>query len=359
KAGMPHIRPDAVDWVPIDSEVLKRVYDDLVMEAGVQVLFHTVLSAVETENGAVRTLLVTNKRGLTAYRAHVYVDATGDADLVAFAGAAFEVGGKDHEVQPASHCFTMSNVDMYQYPLDPVLHAENKQSPVYEMARSEKYPLIRDTHLCNSIIGAGTVGFNAGHLWNVDSTDPFSVSAAMMEGRKIAASFEAALHEYAPAFRNAHLVNTAPLMGIRESRRIVGDYTLTLEDYLSRRTFSDEICRNSYYIDIHATLDQVSAKNAGTFDQDKADMRYQKGESHGIPYRCLTPHDLQNVLVAGRSISCDHAIQASVRVMPVCLAMGEAAGIAASMAAKAAGNVHTVDVPSLRNTLRGYGAYID
>jgi hypothetical protein len=176
----------------------------------------------------------------------------------------------------------------------------------------------------------------------------------------MAEAFRAALAEFHPkAFGNAFLVTTGSLMGIRETRRIVGDYILTLEDYLKRRSFADEICRNSYFIDVHWAKEEVAAKQ-GEFEQwEKNLFHYEPGESHGIPYRCLTPRGLRNVLVAGRSISCEQLVQGSVRVMPVCLAMGHAAGIAAALAAKRPdADIHRVSVPDLRQKLLKVGAYL-
>ena len=180
-----------------------------------------------------------------------------------------------------------------------------------------------------------------------------------MRGRRIAKQYRDALALYFPeAFGNAFLVSTAPVMGVRESRRIVGDYKLTVEDYITKADFEDEICRNSYYLDIHYTLDELRLLADGRIDEDKRSARYGPGESHGIPYRALLPAGIRNVLVAGRSISCDKRIQGSVRVMPVCLAMGEAAGTAAAFAAASDScDVHAVDTERLRAALRENGAY--
>ena len=233
-------------------------------------------------------------------------------------------------------------------------------SPIFKIIASGKYPLIADGHLCSNVIGPGTVGFNAGHLWKVDNTKPETVSAALVHGRAMAEQYAAALAEFCPrAFGNAFLVTTGSQMGIRETRRIIGDYVLTLEDYIARRSFPDEICRNSYFIDIHHALEDVEKDNAAGLEGLKHTIRYGAGESHGIPYRCLTPRNLRNVLVAGRSVSCERIVQGSVRVMPVCLAMGEAAGIAAAHAAQNhEGDVHAVDIVRLRERLRKEGAYL-
>lgn len=358
KAQMPHVKPDALDWVPIDPEKLKRVYDDLVTEAGADVLFLTSLADVERDAaGSVTAIVALNKGGLQAFKAKVYVDCTGDGDVAAWAGAEYGKGDEETgELQPATHCFILGNVDDYAYLNGQNLHADNPLSPIHDVVRSGEYPGIPDTHLCNNLVAPRAVGFNAGHLWGVDNTDAFSVSKAMIQGRRMAAAYRDMLAGVQPsAFGNAFVMSTGTLIGTRESRRIIGDYVLTAEDYVARRSFPDEICRNSYFIDVHGTQkEQQSGTGSGL-----SITLYGPGESHGIPYRCLTPRGLRNVLVAGRSISCDRRVLGSVRVMPVCLAMGEAAGIAAALAAgQTDADVHAVDVAVLRGRLRAEGAYL-
>lgn len=362
KKGTPHVKDSDMDWVPINAEHLKRVYDDLVTEFGVIVQFQTLLCEVETDDdGTVCAVVTASKAGMQAWRAKVFVDCTGDADLTAWAGGECQKGDEHGEkLMPATHCFVLSNVDDFAYLYGPNLHNANPNSPIYDIAASEKYPDIPDTHCCQNFIGPGTVGFNAGHVWDVDNTDPQSVSRGLMKGRKIAAQFRDALAEYCPrAFANAFLVSTGSQIGVRETRRIVGDYMLTMGDYLDRRKFDDEICRNSYFIDVHWAKDAMVRRTDQNDKWEATTFRYAKGESHGIPYRCLTPKSLKNVIVAGRSISCEQIVQSSVRIMPACLATGEAAGLAAALAAKASGhNVHAVDVAAIRDKLRGYGAYL-
>jgi hypothetical protein len=362
KKVISHVKQDAVDWVPIDPEHLKMIYDDLVIESGATVLFNTALSLVETDDqGSVEAIIVSNKAGLTALKAKVYIDCTGDADLSAWAGAEFYKGSEQTgELQPATHCFILSNVDTYAYVNGPVLHPRNPDSPIYDIVRSGKYPQIPDVHLCSSLIGPSTVGFNAGHIWNVDNTDSYNTSKGLMCGRKLASAIKDSLAEYHPkAFANSFLVATGSLIGIRETRRIIGDYYLTIEDYNARSSFEDEICRNSYPIDIHTAKNEVEQANRGELDVMDRFESFKKGESHGVPYRCLTPKGLKNVLVAGRAISCDRFVQGSVRVMPVCLAMGEAAGIAGALAGKMdTPDVHRIDIKVLKTRLKEEGAYL-
>lgn len=365
----------------INPEVLKRVYDSLVTEAGVTVLFHTQLCAVEKDAaGRIEALLLANKRGLSACRAKVYVDGTGDGDLAAWAGAAFEKGDEQGNLQPATHCFMLANVDPYRTwivpgPSDappsmaaPSLHCFDPGSPVHAAMASGRYPLIVDKHSCSIQIGPRTYGYNFGHIYGVDNTDPASVSAALIRGRAQAAQYRDAFAEFHPAFKEALLVATGALLGVRETRRIVGDYVLTLDDYLARRSFNDEICRNAYNVDIHAAAakpgkaepEAGAAQPGKLLDDYLAEVKQLgKGESYGVPYRCLTPKGLDNVLVAGRCISTDRAVNGSIRIMACCLTTGEAAGIAAALAAGAGHpDVHAVNVANLRARLVAHGAYL-
>ena len=343
KKGVPHTNTN--NWTPINPEYLKLVYDDVVTHYGVKVLFFTTLSAVEMKgDGTVDCILVANKAGLTALRAKVYVDCTGDGDLAAWAGARYEMGDKDGVVQSGSLCFSVANVDMEHYK---TVGSWRKDAPIHKMMGNPDYPLIHESHFNDKIIAPRAIGLNAGHI-TVDSTDPDSLSAAMMLGRKMAYQMHRGLKEFdKEAFASSYLSATASVMGIRESRRIVGDYTFTVQDWLERKEFEDNIGRNCYYIDVHK-VDGASYP------------RYKKGESHGIPYRCLTPKGLSNVLVAGRCISTDQASLGSLRVMPPAMVTGEAAGLAAALASRQARpDVHGVDVLRLRQRLVEEGQRVD
>jgi hypothetical protein len=355
-AGMPHVAEDHFDWTPIDAELLKRIYDDLVTQHGAAVLFNSFLAGVECDPpGHVDAILIANKAGITAFRARVYVDATGDADLAAWAGAEYEKGDETGDLQPATHCFTLTNVDTYAYEHVKGIKYSPHGNAIDDIVASGRYPDIPDHHACNNVVGPGAVGLNAGHIWGVDNTDPFCVSRALMQGRRIARAFCDACAEFCPAaFANAHLTQTATLLGARETRRIIGDYYLTIDDFVNLRSFPDEICRNAYYVDVHHKQSEIGTDAEGGVTA----IHLNAGESHGIPYRCLTPRGLANVLVAGRSISTDRDVQGSTRVMPVCLCVGEAAGLAASLAADTPANVHAVDTAELRAGLKQYGAYL-
>ena len=181
----------------------------------------------------------------------------------------------------------------------------------------------------------------------------------------MAAQYRDAFAEYHPAFAEAVLVATAPLMGVRETRRIMGDYRLTLDDYCENRFFPDEICRNAYGIDVHKTLSATERRELVNMTIPELQERNRKitrkrapGDSFGVPYRCLTPQGLRNVLVAGRSISSDRTVNGSLRIMACCLNTGEAAGIAAAMAVTNDRDVRQVNPDLLRAELSRNGAYL-
>ena len=363
RKGVPHEPKDKLDWVAINPEWLKVVYDRMVTSSNAKVLFFSHLASVQMKNDKeVDALIISNKSGLTAYRAKVYIDCTGDGDLAAWAGASFTKGNAKGVAMPSTHCFEIVNLNVNPTNIDSFnsLYGGNKKSPIWEIVASGKYPAIKDAHLCINYIGPNAVGLNAGHLFEVDSTNPQSLSDSMIHGRELADQFMAGLKEFRPSiFADSFLINTGQLMGIRESRIIEGDYKLTLKDWIARATFPDEIGRNNYFIDIHNSKEEIDkVVKEKSFENLGRPEPYKKGESHGIPYRCLTPKGLKNVLVAGRCISTEQIVQGSVRVQAACLVTGEAAGMAAVHAIKSHRNdVHLVDIDFLRKRLKEEGQY--
>ncbi len=340
--------PEKYPWrVGIDAEHLKRVYDDLVTGFGADVLFKTTLSAVEKdENGIVSSVIVTNKAGLTAYKAKVFIDCTGDGDLVAWAGGKYLLGDKNGNMQAGTLCFTLVNVNMEEY------HKVNMYH-IYPTENPEEYDLIIDNSSTTAVLGFSSIGFNAGHLPEVNSTDPINISNNTIKGRRLVEQLVKRLKEkYPKIYKNARIGSTGTTLGTREGRRIVGDYTLTDKDYIDRATFPDEIARNCYEFDSH---DLFNTDN----HSENYQIVYKPGESHGIPYRSLCPINLKNVLVAGKIISAERRVLGASRIMATCLSTGEAAGIAAALASKQKDHdIHKVDTEVLRKILKENGAYI-
>lgn len=346
KKGVPHEPADKLDWVTINPEQLIGVYDRMVSDSGADILFFSRVAAVEmASDDMVDAVVVANKDGLTAYRPKILIDATGDGDICAWAGAEYLKGDRDGVLQKSTLCFSVANVDTKAYLEGPELHSgHNPDSASVRASQTGRFPLL-DTHCCHNLVGPGVVQFNANHIEIKDTTDPRQLSDAMRLGRQTADQHLEMLREFRPdVFRDAFIVKTAIIPGIRDSRRVVGDYLFTGDDWRARRTFDDEIGRNCYFIDIHKT--------------GVPHVHYGRGESHGIPYRCLTPKGLRNVLTAGRCISTDDEAYGSLRVMPPCLVTGEAAGVAARMASLSASrDVHSVDVAELRRRLKARGQY--
>ena len=184
KKGVPHEPADKLDWVSINPEQLMTVYDDMVCSSGAKVLFFSRLADVEmASDDTIEAIIVANKNGLTAFKAKVFVDCTGDGDLSVWAGANYFMGNNSDQVQLSTLCFSVANVDSYGYTTNPNLYWENKDSPIHDALKSGKYPLI-DQHSCNNLIGPSVVQFNAGHIAMTNSTDPWQISDAMVKGER-------------------------------------------------------------------------------------------------------------------------------------------------------------------------------
>ncbi|MDR0430588.1 MAG: FAD-dependent oxidoreductase [Tannerellaceae bacterium] len=351
KKGVPHVPANKFDWLPINAEHLKIVYDELIKDYKVNVLFYTRLAAVEMKSdNEIKSIVVANKSGLTAYKAKVYVDCTGDGDLATWAGAKVFVGNEKGKTQLPSFCFALANVNVEAFRKAPSLHYTNKNSLIYQILESKEFPLIIDNHVVTPMVAQGTVQFNIGHMRGLDPTNPDSLTEAMFRGRQMVIQYHQALKKYLPdVYSESFISNTCSLLSVRETRRIEGDYIFTIDDWVARRDFDDGIGRNNYYVDVHI----------GDSMNDERYDHYKKGETHGIPYRILTPKGLTNLLVAGRCVSTDSLAFGSLRVMPPCLVTGEASGLAAALAAKQSNHdVHKVDIQQLRKRLKEEGQNI-
>lgn len=357
KAQMPNVPADKWNHLSVDAEKLKVILDDMVTESGADVLFHSFVTGLEMKDDRnIDLILVANKAGLTAYRAKVFIDCTGDADLYAWAGKEYMKGDENGNLQPVTMCFMISGIDEEKFAVmdDPYYDGVGlkKHALLHKIMAEGKYD-IPDDHIVYRQMAEGVYTYNAGHVYFIDGTDPHSFTKGCMEGRKRAWAIKNAYTEYADAYKNSFMAQTAPCVGLRESRRIIGDYTFTMEDWLARRTFPDEICRGRYIIDVHEERPDIVRDTTQMF------QRYGTGESYGVPYRILCPRDLDNVLVAGRTACSDRLSNGSLRVMPCCMNEGEAAGMAAKFACEMdTVNIHRVDTQRLRKRLMEEGAYL-
>ena len=343
-----------------DMEAFKRVYDKEMTEAGADFRFYTRLVDVIAEGGEIQYVVCAAPSGMWAVKAKVYIDATGNGDLSVWAGAEWKKGDANGKMMPGTLVSYWDQIDWDRWAKEkPVGFAGSHQpfGAFLPEANRDKVLSVPDLHFSGIFRQAGGLGLaNMGHAFGVDGTDEASLTKALVEGRQSMVEYERYLHEYLKrGMENARLLATAELMGIRETRRIVGDYVLSHDDYLKRAHFPDEIGRYAYPIDIHPSSADPAAM-AEHVRQFQQKYRYQKGESYGIPYRILTPKGIRNLLVAGRCVSSDEMVQASIRVIPACYITGQAAGIAAAMAADKALSVHDVPVGELRQKLVAFGA---
>ncbi len=339
--------------VMIRAEVLKRVYDDLLVEAKVQFLFHAQLIAVESDAGKVSAAVLTGKSGLFAVKARVFLDCTGDGDLAAWAGAPFEKGDEHGNLMAGTLCSLWADIDWPAVNKGGLGSGESR----LEDAFRDKVFTHEDRHLPGMFrVGQHTGGGNIGHTFGLDSTDERSLTQALLGARKSLLEYERYYKKYLKGFEQMELVATASHLGARESRRILGDYVLNLKDFESRAVFPDEIGRYSYPVDIHAAKPDLASYER--YAEDFKKLRYGKGESYGIPYRCLVPRTLTNVLVAGRCVSTDRYMQSSIRVMPGCFITGQAIGVAAAICAQQGCDTRAVPAAELQRRLKDLGAYL-
>ncbi|MCD6392773.1 MAG: FAD-dependent oxidoreductase [Planctomycetes bacterium] len=339
--------------ISIDAEVLKSVYDDVLIESGAAFAFQTQLIGVDTADHAVTGAICAGKSGLFAVRAKVYIDCTGDGDLAAWAGAPFEKGDEHGTLMPGTLCSLWAGIDHQAVQDSGIGHRERLDD-----AFRDKVFTTEDRHVSGMWrIGESLGGANIGHAFGVDSTDERSVTEAFIQGRKTVREFERYYKEYLKGYEKMQLAATGSLMGIRESRRIMGDYVLCVDDFTTRAVFEDEIGRYCYPVDIHPSEPGPDAY-AKFKKQHLKEYRYGPGESYGIAYRCLLPRGLSNVLVAGRCISSDRYLQSSVRVMPGCYITGQAAALAAVVSVEHDTAPRAIDRTELRSRLRKIGAYL-
>jgi hypothetical protein len=335
------------------AEHLKVVWERLVTAAGARPLLHTMLQAVDVRDGHVESVTMATRAGLARVRARVYVDTSGDADLCAFAGFGFETAGEHDPAQTLTTTFRMANVDLDRRAAvtKDRLHAlmrEAAESGDYDLPRLDGSDHITPVEGMIATVMTRLESYRRepdGRI--VNATDPWFLTAAEIEGRRQALEYIRFLRDRVPGYERASLVALGTQIGVRETRRVYGDYRLTREDVLSGHRFDDDIGLCGAPIEDHRV-------GAGTTWQ-----YLPEGSTVGIPYRTLLVRDSTNVLVAGRCFSATHDAHASVRSMAQCMAMGQAAGTAAGLAA--AVGVAPRDLPTgeLRERLRIDGAIVD
>lgn len=349
----------------VEPEAVKTVALQMLVESKVEVLFYTFCAGVVMEKDELKGVIVESKAGREAILAKTIIDCSGDADVAYRSGVPCEYGNENGGVQPPTLMFCLGGVDTEKLRTS---IAEEPRTYLTDFIPSEYFGQNNQfvlVGLRNQIKKAQEAGLNItvertilitglrkGEVWvnmtrvnGVNGTDPGSLTYGEIEGRNQIQFIQKYLIEYVPGFENAYFLKTAPFLGIRETRRIQGQYTMTREDIMTCRHFDDAIAVASYPLDIH-------------HPQGGGCTLEWCGDCYDIPYRSLIPQKIKNLIVAGRCISTTHEAMSAIRVMAPCMAMGEAAGRAAKMAVRLGVQPADIDVKQLQRELLDKGAYL-
>jgi len=358
-----------------DPEWMKITLDELVMESGADLRLHTWLRGVRPNDDAF-TVETLSKSGSEEFFCRRLIDCSGDGDAAVFCGAEYESGDENGAQQSVTTMFDMGGVDLrraIEYVRDhpdqfrfPRLRPEDDPATIATgmFAAAGYYDLVasaranNEYHAPGDLVffiarpAPGQVSFNTTHVGAIDGANADDLTRAEIEGRRQAKSVAAFARKHMPGFENAYLLRLPAHVGVRETRRIVGDYRFSEDDVAAGRKFDDCICRLAYPVDVH------SGKGDG-YTRSEERSRPQApppGDWYEIPYRCLLAKGVENLLTAGRCVSSSQAGHGAIRIMPACVATGEAAGVAAAVSLRANASVRAVDTSAVVSVLRERGA---
>lgn len=335
---------------PFDVECFKSVAEEMCLESGVKILYHMLLVSCDAENGTLKRAYFATKDGVHAIEARQFIDCSGDADLAYMAGVPTLYGDETGRTQVSSLFFLVDGIDKAALDAHMAANPDGVRSPERYFEREIEAGKKDGTFPC----GRHRIStFESVHgIWRINMTqydrqidfcDPEQVTEAEIECRRQIPVIIEFLKKHVPGCQNIRLLISSEMLGVRESRRIVGEYTLTGDDVMTGRSFDDAIAFSGDSIDFHGKTKSVYVvSNLPT----------------QIPFRCLIPKNADNLLVAGRCLSADITAHSAVRVMPPCFAMGQAAGTASAMAAAEGCGTRQVDVKTLREALVQDGVYL-
>ena len=357
--------PIAGSVTTLDPEIYRIVMMEMVSNSKTKPLFHSVLTGVLMDGERIKGVTVHNKSGFENIYADTFVDASGDADLAYAVGADVDKGARE-QLQPVSLMFRMGGFNKEKFTSYIKNHPEELESaktwsrgftqtffddhPEYvyfkgldklvdRVKKETGYELPRDRIHLDLFKRKDHILLNVSRITQVDATDADDLTRAEIEGRRQVLEIYEFLVKYVPGFENAFLLSVSEQVGIRETRRIKGKYILTKEDVLSARRFEDVIARGIHPVDIH---DGGVGRGMNITSLDRP---------YDVPYRCLLPQKVENLIVAGRCVSATREAFGSVRGTTTCMATGQAAGTAAVMSLVSKGNPNSVDVKKLQEKL--------
>jgi len=326
------------------EEDLKHILVNMARDAGVDLLYHAYIFKAEKNEGKITSVSVATKSGEMKIEASYFIDATGDAQLSFLADCPTTLGRDgDHLCQPMTLCFRIGNIDVDKF----WASRERFQAKYKELLAKGEFINPREDILIFKTPVKNVLHFNTTRVVKKNPVCPEDVTEAELIAREQVFEIYDFLKKYADGLEESFLMMTAGEIGVRESRMIVGEYVLTEQDCKNCTQFEDAVAESNYDIDIH------NPEGSGT-----SHYYFKMGEYYTIPYRSLIPKTVSNMLVAGRCISSDHGAQASYRIMPVVCTIGQAAGVAVSMAAKNKTDVRDIDIKSLQTKLKAANAFL-
>ena len=326
------------------EEELKLILNDMMEEYDIDLLFHAYICDANRKGDKIQSISVATISGIERLEADYFIDATGDAQLAFLAGCPTVLGRQtDHLCQPMTLCFRLGNVDVERF------YASRERLKVAHEKALENGELInpRENVLVFKLPVPNVLHFNTTRVVKLNPTSALDVSKAEVIDRKQVHEIYNFMKKHADGLENSYLMSTASEIGVRESRKIVGEYILTEKDCWDYKRFEDAICACNYSIDIH------SPEGTGT-----KQTYFPEGKYYTIPYRSLIPKTLSNTLVAGRCISSDHGAQASYRIMPTVCCIGEGAGTAIALAIKNKCSTRQINIDELQKILIDNGAFL-
>lgn len=339
---------------PFDAEIMKVVLDRMCAKAGVKVLFHTAFVKPVIRKDKITGAIFLTRSGFEGVNARMVIDSTGDGDVAYRSGVPCEFGNKAaNTVQPATLFFKINCVDSARLIADVEPHISefkkvngvSYRTLFWRVAQAEaagEWDIARKSVNIYRGVRPDEWSVNSTRISNVDSTDSESLTSAEIEGRRQVQELMNFFHKYVPGCENAALMSSAETVGIRESRHILGEYVLTADDLLDGKVPQDSVFLASNSVDIHGRFGGSTTEY----------LTVRNGRWYGVPYRSLIPKGIDNLLVAGRCLSASSDAAGAVRVMPPCMAMGQAAGTAAAIAIKAGVTPRSIDTDDLVSTLK-------
>lgn len=331
------------DLKKFDSEMMKLLVDRFVIDSGVQLLLHTQAIGVLKEGKKIKAVRVFHKGGVEDLSADIFLDSTGDGDISTWSGAKIETGRtQDGACQPMTTCFQMANVNIDNMP------ARDEINQLYNRAKEQgEINNPREDVLKFGTIHPDVIHFNTTRITGKSAINGWEMTEAEIEGRRQVDQMIKFLKKYIRGFEESYLMRIGTQIGVRESRRVIGKYILTADDVLNAVHFEDGIACACYGIDIH------NPTGTGTQRQ-----HLKPGTYYTIPYRCLVPERVDNLLISSRCISSTHEAHSSLRVQPIVWAIGQAAGTAAALCIKKKINPSELDASILRTLLKKQNAFI-